>query len=206
MILQIGSGDINHLLMGKNTKGYQNLYRKFVSISQPKYNALASPIDAARTGAILEEVYLTTLEDDYYPQVVVQSSEMNVLKSSIDFARIEGNKIVDFDELKTLWFTEFVEVIQPMKDLTPGELKAKLKKSFKSHYNQIQQQLYNTELEECNLVFLSVMSYKDDENYDRIIKPNEVIKFRVKRDQEVIDKIKARAAIFQQIKDDIESE
>lgn len=200
MNLYIGSGDVKSLLMGKETKGYQDLFRKFVSDSKPYYNALASPIDSLRTGAILEEKYLITLPDDYYPQVKAHSKEMDVFSSSLDFAKINGGNIVDFDELKTIWFTDFVELIQPMQVLSESELQVKIQKDFKTYYNQIQEQLYTTELDSCNLVFLAVMSYEDDVNYLREIKENEVIKFRIYRNQSVIDKIKEAGQIFQTIK------
>lgn len=200
MNLYIGSGDVKSLLMGKETKGYQDLFRKFVSDTVPYYNALASPIDALRTGAILEEKYLITLPNDYYPQVKVHSKEMDVFSSSLDFAKINGGNIVDFDELKTIWFTDFVELIQPMQVLSEEDLQVKIQKDFKTYYNQIQEQLYTTELDSCNLVFLAVMSYEDDVNYLREIKENEVIKFRIHRNQSVIDKIKDAGQIFQTIK------
>lgn len=200
MNLYIGSGDVKSLLMGKETKGYQDLFRKFVSDTAPYYNALASPIDALRTGAILEEKYILTLSDDYYPQVKSHSKEMDVFSSSLDFAKINGGNIIDFDELKTIWFTDFVELIQPMQVLSEEDLQVKIQKDFKTYYNQIQEQLYTTELDSCNLVFLAVMSYDDDVNYLREIKENEVIKFRIHRNQSVIDKIKDAGQIFQTIK------
>jgi len=200
MNLYIGSGDVKSLLMGKETKGYQDLFRKFVSDTAPYYNALASPIDALRTGAILEEKYILTLSDDYYPQVKSHSKEMDVFSSSLDFAKINGGNIVDFDELKTIWFTDFVELIQPMQVLSEEDLQVKIQKDFKTYYNQIQEQLYTTGLQSCNLVFLAVMSYEDDVNYLREIKENEVIKFRIHRNQSAIDKIKDAGQIFQTIK------
>ena len=200
MNLYIGSGDVKSLLMGKETKGYQDLFRKFVSDTTPYYNALASPIDALRTGAILEEKYILTLSDDYYPQVKSHSKEMDVFSSSLDFAKINGGNIVDFDELKTIWFTDFVELIQPMQVLSEEDLQVKIQKDFKTYYNQIQEQLYTTGLQSCNLVFLAVMSYEDDVNYLREIKENEVIKFRIHRNQSAIDKIKDAGQIFQTIK------
>jgi len=200
MNLYIGSGDVKSLLMGKETKGYQDLFRKFMSETAPYYNALASPIDALRAGAMLEEKYLITLPDDYYPQVKAHSKEMDVFSSSLDFAKINGGNIVDFDELKTIWFTDFIELIQPMQSLSESELQVKIQKDFKTYYNQIQEQLYTTELDSCNLVFLAVMSYDDDVNYLREIKENEVIKLRIHRNQSVIEKIKEAGQIFQTIK------
>ena len=201
MNLYIGSGDVGSLLMGQQTKGYQDLFRKFFSESKPNYNALASPIDALRTGAILEGVYAEFLGDGYYEQVVTVSKEMDVFKSSLDFAKIEGGEVVDFDELKTIWFTEYVEIIKPMAELSEQDLTKLLKRKFKKYYNQVQQQLYTSELDECNLVFLSVESYDDAENYSRTIKDEDVTKFRIKRDEDVISLIKGRGGIFQSLKD-----
>ena len=66
--MYIGSGDVHALLMGRNTDGHQKLLRRFVSGEKPRYNAKASPIDALRTGAILEERYFITLGENFYSQ------------------------------------------------------------------------------------------------------------------------------------------
>jgi hypothetical protein len=69
MNLTIGSGDVAALMAGKDTKTFGDLMRKFVDENKPYYNALASPIDALRTGAILEKNYLLTLyDDDHFKQ------------------------------------------------------------------------------------------------------------------------------------------
>ena len=107
MNLTIGSGDISVLLSGVQTKGYQDLLRKFVSDEKVYYNSFASPIDALRTGAILQENYLNILPDNYFPQWKETCKEFNCLTSSIDFAKIEGGVIKDFDELKTIYLTDF---------------------------------------------------------------------------------------------------
>ena len=86
--MYIGSGDVHALMMGKDTKGHLSLLQRFVSDDIPYYNAKASPIDALRTGAILEDRYLQILPDDYFVQYVVRSDEMDVFKCSLDFARI----------------------------------------------------------------------------------------------------------------------
>jgi len=197
--MYIGSGDVAKLLMGTHTKGFQDLLRKFVSDEKPNYNAFASPIDALRTGAILEHRYFLTLPDNYYFQYLVVSKEMNVLKCSIDFALIDGGKIVDFDELKTCFITDFIE-FQQYRDVDYDVYISYLKKNYTANYNQVQQQLYVTELDEANLVFLEVFNYEDEENLKRDIQSNEVIKFRIKRDEKVIEKIKERALFFQNIK------
>lgn len=201
MILRIGSGDVKDLLMGKDTKGYQGLFRKFVSDDQIKYNALASPIDALRSGAILEDAYLLTLGDDYFIQNYVVSKEMDCLACTLDFAKINEGKLVDFDELKTMFFPDFIDYIEPLKSKPDFEILSFLKSKAKLYYNQVQQQLYVTELESCNLVYLAVLSYDDGENHLRTIRENEIFKIRVYRDEEVINKIKERAKIFQTIKD-----
>ena len=198
--MYIGSGDVKALLMGRETKGFQDLIRKFVSDEKPNYNAFASPIDALRTGAILEHRYFLTLPDNYFFQYVVESEEMDVFKCSLDFAKLEANEVVDFDELKTCFITDFIE-FQPFKDADYAIYIQYIKKNYKANYNQIQQQLYVTGLQEANLVFLEVFEYNDEENMRRDILENEYIKFRIKRDEETIEKIKERGEFFQRIKD-----
>lgn len=199
MNLVIGSGDTRTLLSGRHTKGFAGLLQKFVSNDKPYYNAFASPINALRTGAILEKSYLKILPDNYYIQFEAKSKEIDCLISSIDFAIIENGKIVDFDELKTIWFTEYIDVITPLIDNKDYE--SIIKKKFKANYNQVQFQLYCSGLDSANLVFLSAESYNDEENYLREIKKSDYVKFRIHRDDEVISKIKERAKIFQDIKD-----
>jgi hypothetical protein len=197
--MYIGSGDISSLMAGLDTQSYANLLKRFVSGEIPYYNSKASPIDAFRTGAILEERYQLILPDNYYPQYGATSKEMNVLTSHIDFAKIEEGKIVDFEEIKTCSFNDFLELEQFRENTSEGI--NYIKKKYKANYQQVQQQLYCTDLPSCNLVYLVVYSYNDDENYSREIKENEFIKFRIFRDDIVIDQIKGRAVIFQQIKD-----
>ena len=198
--MYIGSGDVHALMSGKETKSHSSLMQRFVSGVKPNYNADASPIDALRTGAILENRYLLTLPDNYFTQYVVKSEEMDVFKCSLDFAKIEKGKLVDFDELKTLAFSDYLEFIEPIKH-DNNSLVDYVKKKHKSYYNQVQEQLYCTRLESCNLVFLSVTSYDDDYNWNRVIKSNEYCKVRITRDEKAISKIRERGFIFQQIKD-----
>lgn len=195
--MYIGSGDVAALLAGKDTQTHQKLLQRFVSGEKPYYNAKASPIDALRTGAILEERYLLTLPDNFFSQWVVVSNEMDVFKCSLDFAKIEKGEVVDFDELKSIYLSDYLDMV----NLNYEALLKHIKKKYKNYYNQIQEQLYCTELDECNLVFLSVTSYDDEENYKRDIQPNEYMKVRIYRDEEVIGKIKERGQIFQSIKD-----
>lgn len=203
MNLKIGSGDVKDLMMGKETKGYVDLWRKFLSNESPRYNALASPIDALRTGAILEFRYLQLLDMDYFTQYSVTSKEMDVMKSSLDFAKISDNKIVDFDELKTMWLTDYLDKIIPLIEVE--NYIEVIKKKFSGYYNQVQHQLFCSELESCNLVFLSVTSYDDEENYNRVINEGDFAKFRIYRDEKVIEKIKKRCKVFQIVKDNFKN-
>ena len=198
--MYLGSGDIHALMSGKNTKSHIALMQRFVSGIKPYYNAFASPIDALRTGTILENRYLLTLPDNYFSQYVVISNEMNVFKCSLDFARIENGKLTDFDELKTLYLSDYLDFIEPIKNDNKA-LVEYVKKKHKAYYYQVQEQLYCTQLESCNLVFLSVTTYDDESNWHRNIHPNEYCKIRISRDENVINKIKDRGLIFQQIKD-----
>jgi hypothetical protein len=191
--MYIGSGDVSALLSGKETKAHISLMQRFVSGEKPYYNAKASPIDALRTGAILEDRYLLTLPDDYYSQFMAASSEMDVFKCSLDFARMEKGKVVDFDELKTCSLDDFLQIQERGVDFK--------KPVYKKYYNQVQEQLYCTGLDSANLVFLVVYTYEDEANYNREIRENEYLKFRVERDEGVISLIKERGMIFQQIKD-----
>ena len=203
MNLTIGSGDIRAYLSKKTTKGYAKLLQKFVADDKPYYNSFASPIHALRTGAILENRYLTVLDDSYFTQYKSTSKEFNCLTSSIDFAKIEKGVIVDFDELKTIYFTEYINIILPLLKLTEKEQIQYLKKKFKANYNQVQFQLYCSGLNKANLVFLSVESYDDDENHTRIVEEKDIVKFKIPRDETVIDLIRERAVLFQTIKDNI---
>lgn len=198
--MYIGSGDVAALMSGRDTKSHAALLQRFVSGVKPEYNALASPIDALRTGAILEDRFFLTLSEDYFPQVKVTSSEMDVFKCSLDFARLAMGKVTDFVELKTLSFSDYLQYVEPIKHDNDALL-AYLEKKHKNYYNQVQEQLYCTGLEGCDLVFLSVTSYDDDENRRRNIEPREYCKVRVPRDEATITAIKTRGMIFQQIKD-----
>lgn len=197
--MYIGSGDVHALMSGKESKSHISLMQRFVSGIKPNYNAYASPIDALRTGAILENRYLLTLPDNYFTQYVVESEDMDVFKCSLDFAKIEKGILVDFDELKTIALSDYLEFIEPIKN-DNNALIDYIRKKHKSYYNQVQEQLYCTKLESCNLVFLSVTSYDDDYNWNRMINPNEYCKVRIHRDEESISRIIERGLIFQQIK------
>lgn len=198
--LTIGSGDTPALLSGKQTKGYADLWRKFLSENPPHYNSFASPIDALRTGAILEEVYLRMTDESCLYQVKFTGA-LDVFVSSVDFAYYKSGKLDLIEELKTIWMTDFIDVIRPINDLAETQQIEAIKKAFKNNYNQLQFQLNCTGLEFGHLVFLAVKSYDDTENRLRVIEPNEIIKFRIPRDEKVISLINERGQIFQQVKD-----
>lgn len=189
--MTIGSGDTTKMLSGTNTKGFKELLDKFVTDDRQYYNALASPIDALRTGAILEDNYFRTLDGDWYAQHKATCDEYDVLTSSLDFARLDGGNVVQFKELKTIWFDDFI-------NLTP---KTDIKKKFKSNYNQVQFQLLCTGLQSATIVYLAVYCYDDDINTIREIEPKDLIEYTIERDEEVIELIRERAAYFQHIKD-----
>jgi hypothetical protein len=199
MNLSLGSSDITALLSGKNTKGHQELFQRFVSDEKPYYNAYESPINACRIGAILEDKYTLLTEENVFTQYKVSCKEMDVFTSTLDFATIEYGKVIDFVELKTVYFPDFIELIEPLRNST--SYMETIKKKFKKYYNQVQCQLMCSDLEEANLIFLAVYSYDDTENWEREIQPNEYAKFRIYRDEKVINEIKERGKIFQDIKD-----
>ena len=201
MYLTIGSGDITAFLSGKNTKGFSVLLQKFVADNSPNYNSFASPIDALRTGAILEKRYAMQVDVDYYSQYKAICQDYNCLISSIDFAKINLGVIVDFDELKTIHLADYLDITIPLSELSQKEYTEVIKKKFKSNYNQLQFQLLCSGLKSANLVFLSVTSYDDELNNRRIIFKNDYLKFRIKRDESVIKQIKDKAVFFQRIKD-----
>ena len=200
--LYIGSGDVHALMMGRTSAGYLRLLQRFVSGIVPHYNALASPIDALRTGAILEERFYQTLPFEWFPQYRVQSDEMDVFRASLDFAKLEEGRVVDFIELKTVNLDEYIENIQPIVDDNDALLEF-LRRKRPSYYNQIQEQMYCAGLDVAHLVFLSVTSYDDAENYARDIKDNEYVMVTVPRDNDTISEIKEKGKLFQTIRDEL---
>jgi hypothetical protein len=203
MNLVIGSGDIREFLSGKHTKGFAKLLQKFVAFDKPYYNSFASPIDALRTGAILEQRYLQALTDDYYIQYKTTSKEFNCCTSTLDFAKFKQGELLEFDELKTIFLADYVNIVLPITKMSKEKQMYHLKKKFKANYNQVQFQLFTSGLEYANLVFLAVYCYDDETNNKRQIKKTDYVKFKVERDEEVISKIKERASFFQHIKDGI---
>ena len=197
--MYVGSGDTAALLAGKDSKAHQRLLQRFVSNTTPYRNAKASPIDALRTGAILEDRYIFTLPEGYYPQCVVYCKEIDVLRATLDFALFDNGVVVDFDELKTCFHIDYLDLVR-FRDAGYESYISFIKSSYTSYYNQVQQQLFCTGLEEANLVFLAVYSYNDEVNYARDVQPSEYIKFRIRRDEKVIDNIYNRATPFQLLK------
>lgn len=197
--MYIGSGDTSALLAGKTTKAHTDLLRRFVSDTIPQYNALASPIDALRTGVIIEDRYYLTLPEGWYPQVKVVCSEMDCLKSSLDFARIDAGNIVEFKETKTVFFTDFVE-IEAYADY-PDQAVKFIKKNYKSYYNQVQQQLLCSGLLSATLVFICVYDYDDEANKVREIADRDCLEFTIEREDAVMARIREAAQPFQMLKD-----
>lgn len=198
--MYIGSGDVHALMSGKETKAHTSLMQRFVSGVKPYYNAKASPIDALRTGAIIEDRYLASLPMWFIPQYVVQSKDMDVFKASLDFAEIKEGKLYDFRELKSVYLNDYIDHIQPLKGNNDA-LVEYVKKKHKNYYNQVQEQLYCTGLDSCYLVFVCVDSYNDEENLRRTITDDDTTFVRIHRDEKIIRLIKERGWIFQQIKD-----
>ena len=196
----IGSGDISALLLGKDTQGYLKLMQRFVSGIVPYHNAKNSPIDALRIGAILEERFYLTLDESWQYQYYVSSKEMDVFHATLDFAKMDKGKVVDFIELKTMNFVDYIEMIEPIRN-SYDDLLRFIKTKKKNYYNQVQEQLYCTSLDRAHLCFLSVLNYNDEDNYKRNIQEREYTIVEIPRDEKVIEQIKQRGLIFQQIKD-----
>jgi len=191
--MYIGSGDTSSLLAGKDTQSFKKLAQRFVSDAKPYYNAKSSPIDVLRTGAILEDRYLLYLDDSYYSQCSVICEYIDVLKSTLDFAKYIEGEITQFQELKTCNFDDFLTLQNSDLDY--------VKKYYKNNYNQVQFQLLCSGLQSATLVFLVVYEYCDDINYGRDISDDQLIKFEIHRDYDVISKIIDRAMFFQNIKE-----
>lgn len=194
--MRISSGYTDKLLMGKQTKGHKDLINMFINDNWPLHNALNSPIDALRTGKILEVRYYLILSDKYIPQCEVWNKEFTFCRSTLDFAIKTNNRVSWFKELKTCFYTDFL-AFQEYKEAPYDRYIAYIKKYYKSNYEQMQFHLFNTELDESDLNFLEVKSYNDEENRNRIIQEDESITFLIKRDEEVINRIRERLDFFQ---------
>lgn len=197
-MMYLSSGYVDKLLAGKGTEGHKKLIQMFISGERPIYNAKASPIDAFRIGAILEDRFYLTLDEDYLPQYVVWSDEYSFCKSTLDFAKVKANKVVSFKELKTCFFTDFLKFQEYKKAPYRDYLKF-LKSNYKNNYNQVQYQMFCTGLEEAELIYLEVKNYNDDDNLNRIIQEDEYIGFKIYRDEEVINEIRNRLRFFESI-------
>lgn len=195
--MYIGSGSVYALLSGLHTKTHAGLMQQFVSGVKPHYNAYSSPIDALRTGQILEDRFAEHVGDEYYTQMKVKCDEMDVLIATLDFVKLSNGKVIDFIELKTCAFDEFITFNQ----MTDADLLTYTKKKNKRYYNQIQHQLLCTGLNTCKMTYLVSYTYVDEDNYSRVIKKEDYRTITVSRDEKVISLIKERAYIFQQIRD-----
>jgi hypothetical protein len=194
--MRIGSGDCRQLLMAPTTKGFRDLLVKFVTDEKQNYNSYASPIDALRTGKILEDKYAEYLGDEWFCQHRATCKEMDVLISSLDFAKFGTGELVEFIELKTCWMTDWLDIPCNGQVIHDGWIQKQ-----KQVYNQVQFQLLCTGLDMARVDYLMVTSYEDDVNYHRNIEHGEVKFCYVQRDEKMIKHIKERAYIFQQIKD-----
>ena len=113
---------------------------------------------------------------------------------------LDDGKLVKFQELKTIFLTEYIDIILPISEMVSNEYTSVIRKKFKSNYIQVQFQMLCSGLDKANLTFLSADSYDDEHNKKRDIKESEYKTFQINRDEEVINKIKERAEFFQSIK------
>ena len=202
MKLFIGSGDTKDLLSGLRSKAYNKLWERYVAIDKPNYNAFASPIDALRTGAILEERFYYAIDDKYLKQYKVINPDMDASKSTIDFAEVEQNRVVDFIELKSAWLTDFQEIYKLKGSSTDEYMNYLLSNSqYRQNVEQVQKQLFDTGLQSGLLCYLEVQTYNDEINRQRYIQKDEYVMFRIYRYELKINRIKERLTPFQQLKD-----
>lgn len=199
--MYLGSADTPALLADVQTKANQALLRRFVSGCTPVYNALASPIDALRTGAILEE-RMAEIVEDYLPQFRVIDEEMNVFRATLDFAHLEGGEVINFIEQKTIWWEEFAELMEAKEQ---GRELDYILKNRKHEFQQVQQQIMCTGVNFGTMRFVSVYTYDDDVNRTRDIQPYEWTDVVIRPDDKIIKAIRRRGEIFQKIKDEYES-
>lgn len=197
--MYIGSGETSALLSGINSKTHHKLLQRFVSDEIPVYNAKATRIDAFRAGAILEERFYLHIGDKYLPQYKVIDKDNDCCKATLDFAEVESNVVIDFIELKTAWLTDY-QIINMYRDKPKEEYIPFIRKKYKDNYNQVQYQLMCSGLQKANLCYLEVQSYEDEDNYNRVITPDEYVKFEIERDEYVISEIRRRVYPFQVLK------
>ncbi len=193
--MRIGSGHVKDLLQGVETKGFKDLLVKFIKDERENRNALNSPIQQFRTGAILEEVMYKSMPDSYMAQVRMQSKDYNIMTCTLDFALLDKGKVTYFVEMKTLNFDSFISLYS-----TDNKLDY-VRKYYKSYYNQVQEQMLVTGLKSCTIMFVVVLSDDDNENWNRVFNKEDIVNVVIPFDQKVGDKIIERIKFFQQIKD-----
>lgn len=193
--MRIGSGNIKDLLQDKNSKGFKKLLIDFIKDEPINRNALNSPIQQFRTGAILEEVMYKSMPEKYMAQVRVKSDLFDIMTCTLDFALLEKGKVTYFVEMKTLNFDSFISLYSSSNKLEY------VKKYYKSYYNQVQEQMLVTGLKVCTIMFVVVLSDDDNDNWNRVFKKEDIVNVVVPFDEIVGNKILERISFFQQIKD-----
>lgn len=193
--MRIGSGHVKDLLQGVETKGFKDLLVKFIKDEPENRNALNSPIQQFRTGAILEEVMYKSMPDSYMAQVRMQSKDYDIMTCTLDFALLDKGKVTYFVEMKTLNFDSFISLYSTANKLDY------VRKYYKSYYNQVQEQMLVTGLKSCTIMFVVVLSDDDNENWNRVFNKEDIVNVVIPFDQKVGDKIIERIKFFQQIKD-----
>jgi predicted DNA-binding ArsR family transcriptional regulator len=173
----------------KKEEDYKTLLENTTATADEKLKAYETQLSEERTRAeFMSLANSKGVADPKAAWAVVKQSELT-----------DGKGKIDFDELKTANFSDYLE-FEAIKN-SQTDLLSHIKKYYKNNYNQVQQQLLCSGLDSANIVFLAVYSYDDEENMHRDIKENEFIKVRIFRDEAVIAEIKGRAQIFQTIKD-----
>lgn len=193
--MRIGSGNIKDLLQDKNSKGFKKLLIDFIKDEPINRNALNSPIQQFRTGAILEEVMYKSMPENYMAQVRVKSDLFDIMTCTLDFALLDKGKVTYFVEMKTLNFDSFISLYSASNRLEH------IKKYYKSYYNQVQEQMLVTGLKTCTIMFVVVLSDDDNDNWNRVFKKEDIVNVVVPFDEMVGNKIIERISFFQQIKD-----
>lgn len=193
--MRIGSGNIKDLLQDRNSKGFKKLLIDFIKDEPINRNALNSPIQQFRTGAILEEVMYKSMPENYMAQVRVKSDLFDIMTCTLDFALLDKGKVTYFVEMKTLNFDSFISLYSASNRLEH------IKKYYKSYYNQVQEQMLVTGLKTCTIMFVVVLSDDDNDNWNRVFKKEDIVNVVVPFDEMVGNKIIERISFFQQIKD-----
>jgi hypothetical protein len=199
--MTIGSGDVNALLADKATKTHQALLARFTSGVVQRRNPFHPNVPPQfRTGAILETVYFSSLpKEKYIPQYKVRCEQMDVLAATLDFGKVCGGNLVDFIEFKTEWYETF-DLLTEFRNNEIGAVKF-IKRYHRADYNQIQHQMLCAGFKEATLTRMRVTRYDDAYNRSRRVKPDDTMDIRIRRDDEVIERILERATIFQAIRD-----